>query len=213
MGGRAYADGREEEVWVLSKYMGGNLELAFDGGAGQWAGAYEIDVEQEDWMIDVLSINNGTMLFFALIWDDPTSSGEDGAAVFFEEAGVDGEDEVAYWSAQVLDLENHAVATDGRWENGRWIALIEVALPVGSNPDVMLAAGQSREDFVKFAVWDSAKNESLEAVDAEELEHANIAVLPFIDNYPKDVYVWSGIILGAALVFTASEVRRHRWRR
>lgn len=209
---RVHADGKGDEVWILSKYVGRNLELTFEEGVGQWAGAYEIDAEQEDQTIEVLSVNNGTVLLFALIWDDPTNSKEDGAAVFFEEAGAEGEDEVAYWSAQPFDLENHAVAADGRWENNQWLALIEVALPIGSNPDAMLGAGQSREDFVKFAVWDGAQNESLENIDAEELEHANVAVLPFIDDYPKDVYVWSGIILGAALVFTASEVRRHRWR-
>lgn len=192
--------------------MGANLELTFEEGVGQWTETYEVEVEQEDRTIEVLSVNNGTALLFALIWADPTNSREDGAAVFFEEAGADGEDMVAYWSEASSDLENHALAAKGRWEDEEWVALIEVALPIGSNPDAMLDAGQSREDFVKFAVWDGGRNESLAEIDMEGLEHANIAVLPFIDNYPKDVYVWSGIILGAALVFTVSEARRHSWR-
>ncbi len=74
---------------------------------------------------------------------------------------------------------------------------------------VTLSVGEAKEDFVKIGVWDGSRGESFETVEKEETEHYGFVALPYIDTQPKDVFVWSGILIAAAVVFVTLEVRRH----
>lgn len=93
---QAYAhvgeDGEEaEEQLVLSRYVKGNMDLSADPESEQWRQSTENIVESE-WQheVQVMSLNNGTHIFFLLSWDDATKVPQDsigvadGAAILFE---------------------------------------------------------------------------------------------------------------------------------
>jgi len=102
---QAYAhEGEEEEIIVLSRFVGEDIAQEVDPDLEQWEQSYQVEIESGwEYEIFVKSINNGTHIFFLLSWDDTTmdieSKDGDGAAVILE---IEPEDEY------VDDVESHA---------------------------------------------------------------------------------------------------------
>ena len=214
----AYSDGIEGEKtkWILASYFDGPLKLDTEESELQWQGTYEAEIEwTEERHIEVFTVNNGTHVYFLLVWKDgtgPSSLGGDagdGVAIIFEKAGKDGSDDVWYWSTKTVpELASNGILNIGEWTDGEWSVVIGRRL--SQENGATLNVGEAREDLVKIGVWDGAKGESFETVEKEETEHYNFVALPYIDTQPKDVFVWSGILIAGAVVFGALEVRRHK---
>ncbi len=119
----AYSDRVEEEKtkWILASYFGGPLKLDAEESEMQWQGTYEAEIERTDERhIEVFAANNGTHVYFLLVWKDetgPSSEGgdaSDGAAIIFEKAAKDRSDDVWYWSTKALpELSNKGIVSKG----------------------------------------------------------------------------------------------------
>lgn len=241
-------DGEPEEQLVLSRYVKGNLNLSVNPEAEQWERSTENIVESA-WQHDVqvMSLNNGTHIFFLLSWDDTTRAAEgaggvaDGAAILFETTQLpegngaeremlaeapdqqlgehdegptvqeEGEEkqELWYWSTESQESENSdtdSVFAKSEWEHDHWNVLMGRRIIADDGSTITFRQGVREEGFVKFVVWDGDKGESFEQIDDEELTHFDFVMLPEIDVYPKDVYVWSGILVAGTAIFLFVEL-------
>jgi hypothetical protein len=102
------------------------------------------------------------------------------------------------------------VITRAEWTNDKWNVLIGRQISSQFGDAVSFETGVKEEGFVKFAVWDGAKGESYDQIEDAELPHADFILLPEIDVYPEDVYVWSGILGVGAVSFVLLEMGLHR---
>lgn len=75
---------------------------------------------------------------------------------------------------------------------------------------ISFQSGIREEGFVKFVVWDGSKGESFNLVNDELLPHNDFILLPEINVYPKDVYIWSGGLAAGAVLFLFVEQRLYR---
>ncbi len=224
---------KAEEILILSRYIKGNIELTTDPESQQWKQSFEKEIKSM-WghEISVKTLNNGTHVFFLLSWQDATQAKADGkeeadgASIIFEIAkGSEKEEnkheqntqtksekeDVWYWSITTIEgLRNEGVTTKAEWEDGEWNALIGRQISLNAEDVVSFQTGIKKESFVKFAVWDGSKEESFEKMKDEESLHADFILLPEIEVYPKDVYVWTGILAGSVVVFLFVEQRLYK---
>jgi hypothetical protein len=100
---------------------------------------------------------------------------------------------------------NEGVITKGEWNNNGWNVLIGRAIQPkngnGNSTAISFHTGVREESFVKFVVWDNSKGESFMQAMDKELPHSDFILLPDVTVYPKDVYVWSGILAAGAVLF------------
>lgn len=142
----------------------------------------------------------------------------DGAFIIFEStrAGQQSKD-VWYWStgtgtgANTISFKE-GVITKAQWNKGNWTVIIgrEIQPKNGDESAVSFLPGIREEAFVKFLVWDGSRGESFTAVDDETLAHSDFILLPPIDVYPKDVYIWSSVIAAGAVVFLFVDQKVYR---
>lgn len=120
-----------EEQLVMSKYIKGNIDISVGPESEQWKQSTENIVESE-WQheVQVMSLNNGTYIFFLLSWDDATkaprgSSEADGAAIFFEttqpsEGSSMGQEASAEESDQQLGDSDGSIIQEEKQELWYW---------------------------------------------------------------------------------------------
>ena len=128
------------------------------------------------------------------------------------------------WSAltsNVNNLSNKGVTTTrAEWKNSQWHVLI--GRPISSdstsntnnNSKISLRNGILEKDFIKFAVWDGEKGETIDQVlrvnENDKLPHADFILLPSLNTHPRDVYVWSAILVVGVVLFVILEIRLHK---
>ncbi len=112
-----------------------------------------------------------------------------------------------YWSTK--SLATGKLITKAEEHNGNWNVVMgrEIQPKNGNRNSVSFQTGVREENFVKFVVWDGSKGESFAKVNDEILPHYDFILLPEIDIYPKDVYIWSGVIAVGAVLFLFVEQR------
>ena len=101
------------------------------------------------------------------------------------------------------------VITKAEWADDQWNVLLAREIGISEIDDVMFLPGIKQEGLLKFLVWDGSKSESFEDVDVEELEHIDFILLPEIDIYPKDAFVWSALLIAGAISFVFVERKLH----
>ena len=110
-----------------------------------------------------------------------------------------------------MNIPSHVkdVITKAQWDNGSWNVVIGRQInPKNDNESsISFQTGIREEDFVKFVVWDGSKGESFNQLNDELLPHYDFILLPEINVYPKDVYIWSGGLAAGALLFLFVEQR------
>ncbi len=226
---QSYAhEGEEEEIIVLSRFIDENIIQEADPDLEQWEQSYQVEIESE-WEKEIFlsSINNGTHVFFLLSWDDPTmdieSKDGDGASIILEiepedeqydedlepHASSEEEKEVWFWIASKNYMIKNNVITKAEWADDQWNVLFVREIGISEIDDVVFLPGIKQEGLLKFLVWDGSKSESFEDVDVEELEHIDFILLPEIDIYPKDAFVWSALLVAGAISFVFVERKLH----
>jgi len=101
------------------------------------------------------------------------------------------------------------VITKAEWNDGQWNVLFAREIGSSEIDDVVFLPGIKQEGLLKFLIWDGSRSESFEDVDVEELEHIDFIILPEIDIYPKDAFVWSALLGAGALSFVFVERKLH----
>ena len=213
---RVAAHGEEGEQWLVIPNFTGNLQLETDHFAPQWTGGREVVFSSaSDHEISIVALNNGTHIYFHIRWLDHTSSlaEDDGVAIFFEGAGINGTDDVWLWSTRYGFSSSLGVHSAALWKDDYWNVAFGRSLTAPSPSSVNLTVGESKEGFLKLAVWDSSAVESFDQIDPENLLHIGLYVLPYFDYYPKDSFVWLSILGVGLLVFTYKEFRVSGWRK
>ena len=128
------------------------------------------------------------------------------------------------WSASTSNVNNlsnkDVTTTRAEWKNSQWHVLIGRPIFLDStssntnNSEISLRKGILEKDFIKFAVWDGAKGESVDHVLAanenDKLPHADFILLPSLNTHPRDVYVWSIILVVGVVLFVILEIRLHK---
>jgi len=212
----AFAHEAEEETWFIVPYYSGDLRLETDHFAVQWNGGRELVFESAwEHEISMVALNNGTHVYFHVRWADPTNSPDenDGVAIYFEGAGIDGSDSLWVWSSNSSQTSGAGVAASAMWKDDFWNVAFGRTLAAPSEGNANLRVGESKEDFLKVAVWDGTQGQSLEQIDSETIPHLNVDILPYLDYYPRDSFVWL-TILGIGLVaFTYKELKLIGWRK
>lgn len=72
--------------------------------------------------------------------------------------------------------------------------------------------GENKEGFLKIAVWDGSEGQSFAQIDPETITHLGLYILPYIDFYPKDGFVWLSILSVGLIIFSYKELKVSRWR-
>ena len=213
---RVVAHGEGEEKWLITPDFSGNLQLETDHFAPQWTGGREV-VFSSTWNheISIVGLNNGTHVYFHVRWLDRTSSlaEDDGVAIFFEGAGINGTDDVWLWSTRYGFSSSLGVHSAALWKDDYWNVAFGRSLTAPSSSSVDLTVGESKEGFLKVAVWDGSAGESFDQIDPENLPHIGLYVLPYLDYYPKDSFVWLSILGVGLVVFTYKELKVSGWRK
>ena len=227
----------ENEPLILSHFIPGHIDLSADPTVPQWKGSFESNVGSP-WGHDVSvrTINNGSHIFFLLSWSDPTilqtgteakvQKETDGSAIIFERQverplneeqsnlGVEGEpaEEKDSWYWSTKSPTSAGIITNAEEHNGNWNVVIgrEVQGKSENKSSISFQPGVREEGFVKFVVWDGSKGESLEQINDETLTHYDFILLPEINIYPKDVYIWSAVLAASAVLFLFVEQRLYK---
>jgi hypothetical protein len=228
----------ENELLILSRFIPGHIDLSADPTLPQWKGSFENSL-RSPWGhdISVRTINNGSHIFFLLSWNDPTTvpigteakvqKGTDGSAIIFERPverplnheqsnlGVEGKpgEEIKdswYWSTK--SPTSAGMITKVEEHNGNWNVVIgrEIQGKSKNESSISFLPGVREEGFVKFVVWDGSKGESFEQINDETLTHYDFILLPEINIYPKDVYIWSAVLVAGAVLFLLVEQRLYK---
>jgi hypothetical protein len=223
----------ENKLVILSRFISGDIDLSANPSLPQWKESFENNV-RSIWGhdISVKTINNGTHIFFLLTWNDSTmvpvgakdkvQKVSDGSAIIFErpkerqlnQTGVEGEPaelkDSWYWSAN--SPTTAGIITKAEQGNGNWNVVIgrEIQSKNKNESSITFQTGVREEAFVKFVVWDGSKGESLAQVNDELLPHYDFVLLPEINVYPKDIYVWSGVLAASAVLFLFVEQRLYK---
>jgi len=214
----------EEELFILSRFIDGNIELSTN--SEQWEKSFEIDYDSKwEHDISVKSLNNGTNVYFLLSWEDPTKGDDlktrDGVSIIFEskpdsieeheiENTENGDEinEIWRWDASKPN-DSSDIILDATWENQKWDVLFGRSVSTSEQDKITFESGIKQEGFLKIVVWDGSAGESIEQIDEEDLPHADFILLPWIDTYPKDVFVWSALLVVGAVSFLFVERKLH----
>ena len=134
---------------------------------------------------------------------------------------------VWYWdslSPTSLSVDKEGVITKAQWKNNQWHVIIGKRILDGvhntqSNNTTtysLFKPGILQKGLLKFVVWDSAEGESLNKTinindnkDDKLLQAADFILLPTLNIYPKDVYLWSGILIIGVIFFVLLEIKLH----
>ncbi len=205
----------ESREWLIVPYFSGNLQLETDHFAAQWNSGREA-LLNSTWNseISIVGLNNGTHLYFHIRWLDRTysSTEEDGLAIFFEGASVNGTDDYWLWSTNSQLMSAGGVHSAAVWKEDYWNVAIGRSLAAPSSSSVGLSVGESRDGFLKVAVWDGSEGQSLAQIDPETIPHLGLYILPYIDFYPKDGFIWLSILGVGLVVFSYKELKLSSWR-
>jgi hypothetical protein len=119
-------------------------------------------------------------------------------------------DEIAeIWSWDASKPNNSKVIIDVTWENQKWGVLFGRSVSALEQGKITFESGIKQDDFIKIVVWDGSAGESIEQIEEEDLPHGNFILLPWIDTYPKDVFVWSALLVVGAVSFLFVERKLH----
>ncbi len=208
----AHTEGTE---WFIVPHFSGDLKLETDHFAPQWSGGREIVFDSDfGHEISMVALNNGTHIYFHVRWADRTNSPaeDDGVAIFFEGAGINGTDDVWVWSTHNEASPNAGVHSAAAWKDGYWNVCFGRSL-AATTTSVNLSVGENKEGFLKVAAWDGSEGQGFSQIDPEALPHLNMYILPYIDLYPKDSFVWLSILGIGLVVFSYKELRVSGWRK
>jgi hypothetical protein len=230
----------ENEPLILSRFIPWHIDISADPTLPQWKGSFESNVGSP-WGHDVSvrTINNGSHIFFLLSWDDPTllpigtetkvQKGTDGSAIIFERSverplnqeqsnlgveGKPGEEIKDSWNWSTKSPTSAGIITKAEEHNGNWNVVMgrEIQGKSKNESSISFQPGVREEGFVKFVVWDGSKGESLERINDETLTHYDFILLPEINIYPKDVYIWSAVLVAGAVLFLFVEQKLYKAR-
>lgn len=227
-------DEEEREDVILSKFSSDQHVL--DGGFDMWEDLPESEFDSSwDHEIEIKSFNNGKDIFFFISWEDDTKSVDknpDGLSLILETKRIEKpmifkveEDEEEYethediidtqvtineeslvWQAD--DTTSNEIVTNAEWANDRWNVIIQRKGIVSEIGEIEM--GKKIESFLEIAVWDGNKGQSSNSLEKEEVPELELLVLPEINSYPKDIYVWSTIIAVGTGSFFISEIKKHQ---
>ena len=126
------------------------------------------------------------------------------------------------YTSNVNNLSNKEVTTKAEWKNSQWHVLIgrsisslgSTSSTTNNNSEISFRKGILEKDFIKFAVWDGAKGETIDQVlsanENDKLPHEDFILLPSLNTHPQDVYVWSAILIVGVVLFVMLEKRLHK---
>lgn len=216
----AHEDESSEETLILSRYIDGNIELSIQ--SEQWGQSFEKDFDSIwDHDISVKSLNNGTNVYFLLSWEDSTRGNNieksDGAMIVFESSSDNIQEheeieknettnEMWIWETNNSNTSSDTIL-DSMWDNQKWSVLFGRSVLTSEQDKIIFESGIKNEDFIEMAVWDGSAGESFEQID--DLPHADFILLPEIDTYPKDVFVWSALLVAGSVSFLFVERKLH----
>lgn len=207
---QAFAHLGTGETIIQSRYIKGDITFTTDTRVGVWSQSFHYDMATEwEHKISVRTLNNGTHVFFLLSWPDssgPDSKKYDGAEITFENEETNSEDHLV-WNSGNKIIDNKAIS-EAKWSDGQWYLLLGRSTSLENG--IEFSSGIREEGFIKFIVWNGSNGESIENIDAEKLTHFDFIMLPYIDTYPKDAYVWSTILVTGAVVFLVVEQRLYK---
>ena len=115
-----------------------------------------------------------------------------------------------YWSTK--SPTGAGITIKAEEYNGNWNVVMgrEIQSKSENVSSISFQPGVREEGFVKFVVWDGSKGESLEQINDETLPHYDFMLLPEINIYPKDVYIWSTVLVAGAVLFLFVEQRLYK---
>jgi len=229
----------EREDLILSRFSSDDLKLVTDDESEQWANSYETEIDSSwDHDIEIKSLNNGHDLFFLISWEDDTPSVDatlDGLSLILEtkeivkpmtfrvEEDEEGEEEYEThndttdiqttvneetWVWQADDSTSPNIFVNAEWIHDKWNVVVKRELIVDEIGEIEM--GEQTKVFLKAAVWDGNKNQSFDSLDKNSIPELQLLVLPEINSYPKDIYVWSAILAVGTGSFLISEIKKHR---
>ncbi len=227
----------EEEIedLILSRFSSDDLKLVTDDISEQWKNSFETKIDSVwDHEIEIKSLNNGHDLFFLISWEDDTKSIErnpDGLSLILETKKIVkpmtfkvNEDEEYETHENAADIQitinkefwmwksdgttNNDIFVNAQWINGKWNVMIERKLIVDKIEEIEM--GEQTKVFLKVAVWDGEKNQSFDSLDKKTIPELDLLVLPEINSYPKDIYVWSVILAVGTGSFIIAEIKKHQ---
>ncbi len=207
----AYAhEGMASQTWLLSYYVGGQLQVEPDGSLSQWGSAKMFRLEEMNATeMNIMSIHNSTSILFLIqrAYDASVPFEKAGALVAFEGAAGNDTDLIWAWEATGgLSTTDAGVFASANLSGSELTIVFGRALNSSGSPFVS-TPGTQYEGFVKIASWDNGQPAS--SVDLEELTHLNLELLPPIDLYPKAPIVYSAVLLIGAMLFVYAEFRRY----
>jgi len=236
----AEEEGEEErEDLILSRFSSDDLKLVTDDESEQWLNSYETEIDSSwDHEIEIKSLNNGHDLFFLISWVDDTNSVNqnfDGLSLILETKEIeksmtfkieeDEEYEEEYethndttdiqttineetWVWQTDNSTSPDIFVNAEWIHDKWNVVVKRELIVDEIGEIKM--GEQTKVFLKVAVWDGNKNQSFDSLDKDNIPELELLVLPEINSFPKDIYVWSAILAIGTGSFLISEIKKHQ---
>lgn len=151
----------------------------------------------------------------------------DGSAIIFERpieraldqeksnSGIEGEPREELkdtWQWSTNSSTTAGIITRAEEHNGNWNVVIgrDIQHKNDNGNSISFQTGVREENFIKFLVWDGSRGESFTKVNDETLPHYDFILLPEINIYPKDVYIWSGVLAAGAVLFLFVEQRLYQ---
>jgi len=112
------------------------------------------------------------------------------------------------WMWNANSTPSNEIFANAQWINGKWNVVVEKQLIVDGIGEIEM--GEQTKVFLKVAVWDGEKNQSFDNLDKDAIPELELLVLPEINSYPKDIYVWSAILAVGTGSFLMAEIKKHQ---
>ena len=154
----------------------------------------------------VMSINNGTHMLLLVQRDLNASIGKAGVAVRFTGDNANGSLVTWVWAGgQSLNATS----------SGQSIAVVSgqvLTVVFGSQTGAIgsglgLSIGKPYDGFVEIVTWDNGSSPG--SVGFQNATAAGLELVPYMDHYPKQPFVYSAVFLAAGFGFVALEIRRY----
>ncbi len=199
-----------EAPWVTSHYESGNLVMTPDSSLPQWTGPRMLTIQAADQeVMQIMSADNGTYVVFLIQRSLNVSLPRAGALIAFEGQGLNGSDQVWFWSSNSAGSEPYAndAASSGRLVGSELTVTFGRTLTPENSSSFTMKIGVPYDDFIKITTWSNGT--SADSLDLESLTHMGLEIFPYIDHYPKIPLAYGAVILVAAFAFLFSDLRKY----
>ncbi len=187
----------------------GNLVLSTDPSLSQWSQSHHGHADGLDKVeMDLMSVHNGTYLVFLLQRPFNASLNVAGASIFVNGTIFNSVNATWGWVGGRNNSTDPSVKSLGSLSGEELTVVFGRPLVPASSSQALFKVGVAYDGGIKVTSWNNGA--AATALNYGGVESMGLELLPHLDIFPRTPFVYSAVILAAAVAFIFLEFRRYR---